>query len=196
MGVGNPLMGDEGVGVRVVEQLMAGYEYPDRVELVDAGTMGFTILDLLRDVDRLIVIDAIDGTRHAPGTVVVLSPEDIAPNSVMHSLHDTRLVDVLQAAALMGITPQAVCIGIQIGRIEQWVLELSEPVEQAVPIAAAATIQTLRDLAVEPTPRGESSVDAAIIEALRTYAPMPDGSPRATAADPDAAASAADDLAE
>ena len=105
MGIGNPLMRDEGVGVRVIEVLMSVFEFPDNVTLVDAGTMGMTILNLFQDCDYMLVIDAIAGTGEEPGTVVRLSAEDLAPNQVMHSLHDVRLVDVLQTAMLMGLEP-------------------------------------------------------------------------------------------
>lgn len=175
MGVGNPLMRDEGIGPRVAELLMAGYEFPDNVEVVDAGTMGYSILDLFRGVDHLIVLDAVRDTGHPAGTVLLLSPQDIAENQVMHSLHDIRIVDVLQAAALMDRAPETICIGMQIDGITEWVLELSEPCEAALPIAAAAALDQLRALGVEPRPReGAESVNAAIIEALRTYAPMPE----------------------
>ncbi|MBI5231820.1 MAG: HyaD/HybD family hydrogenase maturation endopeptidase [Coriobacteriales bacterium] len=174
MGVGNPLMTDEGIGVRAVERLMSGYEFPPNVTLVDAGTMGFTILDLLRDADRLLVIDAVDGSGHPPGTVMVLSPEDAAPNTVLHSLHDTRLVDVLQAAALMDVALEAaVVVGVQVESMKQWVLELTPAVEAALPIAVAAALDTLRDWGMEPSPREDSDINAAVLEALRTYDPMP-----------------------
>ena len=174
MGVGNPLMRDDGVGPRVIELLLAGFRFPDNTELVDAGTMSYMILDLLRDIDRLIVVDAIKETGHAPGTVMKLTPEEIAPNQVRHSMHDVALVDVLQAAELMGSAPETVAIGVQIDAIEEWVLELSEPVQAALPVAAAAVLAELSALGVTGTPKEGGDPDAAIIAALRTYAPMPE----------------------
>jgi len=174
LGVGNPLMRDDGVGPRVIEMLSAGYTFPDNVELVDAGTMSFMILDLLRGIDRLVVIDAVDGTEHPPGTVVVLSPEEIAPNQVSHSMHDIALIDVLQAAALIDRAPDAVAIGVQIEAIQEWVLELSDECEAALPIAAAAVLDTLRGMGVEAVPDDTVDVNAQIISALRTFAPITD----------------------
>lgn len=174
MGVGNPLMRDEGTGPRVIELLLSGYEFPENVEVVDAGTMGLTILDLLRGIDRLIVVDAVRDTGHPAGTVLVMSPEDLAENQVMHSLHDLRLVDVLQNAALLDRAPETVVIAVQIEAITEWVLELSEPVEAALPIAAAAVLDQLSDLGVTPTERTDSATAAQIIAALRSYEPMPE----------------------
>lgn len=173
MGVGNPLMRDEGVGPRVVELLLEGYEFPDHVEVIDAGTMGYRILDMLRGVDHLVVVDALKGTGHPAGTVLLLQPEDLAENQVLHSLHDLRIVDVLAAAALSGRAPETRCVGVQIDSIEEWVLELSPACEAALPIAAAATLDRLKALGVTPSPRvGGEHVDAHIIEALRSYQPI------------------------
>jgi hydrogenase maturation protease len=172
MGVGNPLMRDEGIGPRVIELLRSTYTFPANVEVVDAGTMGLMILDLLRGIDRLIVVDAVKDTGHEPGTVLLLSPEDLAENQVMHSLHDMRLVDVLQNAALLDCTPSTVVVGVQIESIVQWVVELSPRAEAALPVAVVAVLDQLKAAGVEPTPHEGTDVDARIIEALRTFAPM------------------------
>jgi hydrogenase maturation protease len=178
MGVGNPLMRDEGIGPRVIELLRAGYEYPDNVEVVDAGTMGLTILDLLRGIDRMIVIDAVKDTGHPAGTVLLLSPDELASNQVMHSLHDMRLVDVLQNAALLDRAPETVVVAVQIDSIEEWVLELSPAAEAALPVAVAAVLDQLSSLGVTPAPRTGSDVDARIIEVHRTFEPVPESALR------------------
>lgn len=174
LGVGNPLMRDDGVGPRVVELLLSGYEFPDNVEVVDSGTMSFMIIDVIKDADRLVVVDAVKETGQPAGTVFRMTPDEIAPNSVYHSLHDTRLVDVLQAVELMGSTPETIAIGVQIDTIEEWVLELSDPVAAAIPIAAGAVLDELASLGIEATPRTGSDVHAQIIASLRSYEPMPD----------------------
>lgn len=178
MGVGNPLMRDEGVGPRVAELLMAGYNFPPNVEVVDAGTMSYMILDLLRGMDRLLLIDAVRDTGEPAGTVMLLTPEDMAPNQVMHSLHDIRVVDVLQAADLMGNAPQTQAICVQIESIEEFVVNLSEPVERALPVAVGAALQVLAEMGVHPTPREDSNVHADIIGAMRSYKSMPEESKR------------------
>jgi len=178
MGVGNPLMKDEGAGPRTVEILMNGFDFPDNVEVVDCGTMGYTILDVIREVDYLIVVDAFNADDLEPGEVVRLEPEDFAPSQVMHSLHDVRLPAVLQAAALIGATPVTIAIGIQIEEIAEWVLELSAPVEAALPVAVAAVLEELAALGVHPTVRTDASIDADIIAAVRSYAPIPEGALR------------------
>ncbi len=177
LGVGNPLMGDEGVGPRVVEHLLSFARFPDNVDVVDAGTMGFSMLNLLRDADVVIVVDAVRGSGHEPGTVVMLDPESMAPNQVMHSLHDARLTDVLDAANLMGLDPDVVCIGVEVAEIVHWKLELTPAVEKAVQRAAGAVIDLLleRGADVEAAeggpvarPSGRRAEQASILRSLRT----------------------------
>lgn len=175
MGIGNPLVRDEGVGVRVIETMMATLRFPDNVELVDAGTMGMGILNLFRDCDHMLVIDAIDGTGEEPGTIVRFAPEDIAQNQVMHSMHDVRFIDVLNAAELMGSRPTADCIGIQVHDMGAVEIGLTPAVEAAVPAAVEAVLAVLAERGISASPREHATIDSRILEAIRTYTPAPDG---------------------
>jgi hydrogenase maturation protease len=170
MGVGNPLMRDEGVGVRVAEVLMAHFDFPSEVEVIDAGTMGLGIINLFRDIDRLLVVDAVDGTGEPPGTVVRMTPEELAPNQVMHSLHDVRLADVLSSAELAGHRPDAECVGVQIERIEQFVVGLTPDVEAALPAAVSAVLTLLGEYGVAAVPRPAAASDVVVEAALRLLA--------------------------
>ena len=169
MGIGNPLVKDEGVGVRIIEEMMRTLSFPDNVTLMDAGTMGMGILNLFRECDYLLIVDAIDGTGEAPGTVVRLSPEDLAPNQVKHSMHDVRLVDVLEAAMLMGCRPEADCIGIQISDMGAVRIGLTPAVEAAVPAAVAAALEILAEHGVSAIVAESASDEGDILEAIRTY---------------------------
>lgn len=173
MGAGNTIMGDEGVGPRCVEELLNYFEFPDNVTLMDAGTMGLSILDVLRDYDRLIVLDAAQGTGHEPGTVLLFTPEELAENQVLHSAHDMRLVDVLKAAVMMDIELKStVIVGVQVATISQWVLELSAPVEAAVSIACAAGLDQLARLGIEPQLKEGAEPPAELFDALENFAPQ------------------------
>lgn len=155
MGIGNVLMKDEGVGCRVAEEIESLYELPENVTVTDSGTMGMTILNLFREYDFVVVVDAVDGSGHPPGTVLILSPEDIAPNQVRHSLHDTRFVDVLEAAELIGCRPEAVCVGIQVEDRDpaELTIGLSETVEGALSTAIDAVMKVLSERGVKTIKR-------------------------------------------
>lgn len=159
LGVGNALMRDEGVGPRIIEELISGWSLPDSVRVVDAGTLGLAIVHLLRDADYVLVADAVDGTGHPPGTVLRLKPEHFAPNQVLHSLHDVRLVDVLAAARLVGIEPTVECVGVQVADIapDQFEVGLTPAVEAALPRAVAAVLMLLEERGTrhQPLPDGD-----------------------------------------
>jgi len=154
LAVGNQLMRDEGVGPRVAAELWAHYDIPDSVEVMDAGTLGLGMLHVLRDRAYVLIVDAIDGTGHPAGTVVRTSPADFAPNQILHSLHDVRLVDVLQAAELIGISPETECVGVQIADIAppDFSVELTDAVEAAVPRAVAAVLYILAERGIDIAP--------------------------------------------
>ncbi len=178
MGIGNPLVGDEGVGVRVAEVLMSSRSFPDGVDVIDAGTMGMGMLGLFREYGRVIVIDAVDGTGEPPGTLVRMSPEEIAPNQVLHSLHDVRLADVLEAVAFTGADPHVEFVGVQVGMMEPMVTDLTPAVEAAVPAAAEEVLRILEGFGIETEPRTGPHASADVIRAIRTREPRrgPDGS--------------------
>jgi len=160
LGIGNPLMLDEGIGVRVLDELLKHYTFAEGTELVDAGTMGLGMISMFRGRDFMLIIDAIDGTGHPAGTVVRVSPEDFSPNQVFHGLHDVRFVDVLSSARLIGIEVDAECVGIQVENMSpvELTVGLSEPVEASVTraVAAALTLLDEREIPFEEIPDPEA----------------------------------------
>jgi hydrogenase maturation protease len=162
MGIGNILMLDEGVGNRVATELARNYVLPPDVAVMDGGTMGLGMISLFRGVEFLLLVDAVDNTGHPPGTVVRVSPDDFAPNQVLHSLHDIRFVDVLNAAKMIDIMPEADCIGVQVENMSpaELTIGLSVPVEAAVPRAMAAVLYVLEERGVLAAPAVGPDADA------------------------------------
>jgi hydrogenase maturation protease len=145
---------DEGVGPYIAQQLLARYEFPPQVEVADRGTMGMALLSDLKRFDIVLVVDAVDNTGEEPGTVVTFLPEEIAPYQAFHGAHDTRFVDVLQAAALMGYTPEGHCLGVQVQNMHPatYTTGLTPPVQAAVPLMISAILGFL-------TQHGATAID-------------------------------------
>jgi hydrogenase maturation protease len=125
LGIGNLIMSDDGVGVKVVQRLRENYRFPPEVTVVDGGTLGLDLLPMLEGVDKLLVVDAVE-TGEAPGTIVRLSGADI-PIVLKTKLspHQMGLQDLLLVAELMGCLPrEMVLLGIQPEQITMG-LELS-----------------------------------------------------------------------
>ena len=132
LGVGNILLSDEGVGVRVVEA-MKEIKLPDNVELLDGGTGAFDLLDVMADRDKVIIIDAVKGGGE-PGAVYRFSPDDTkAEVKFLTSVHQISLLDTLSMARITGCSPRDIVIfGIEPREVD-WGLELSPEVAAVVP---------------------------------------------------------------
>lgn len=146
LGLGNVLLKDEAVGVRVVESLE---NHPQTkslgLKLMDGGTMGLTLMVDMEDADALIIIDAalVEGP---PGTVKVFegddmdyflrhrgrSPHDIGLDDIMDGLRLREAVP--EHRALVGIQPADLTVG----------EDLTPAVQTAVSQAADSVIQVVR----------------------------------------------------
>ncbi|HRX71870.1 MAG: HyaD/HybD family hydrogenase maturation endopeptidase [Candidatus Competibacteraceae bacterium] len=110
LGVGNILLRDEGVGVRVVEALAERYDLPPEVEVVDGGTVGMDLLDTLAGCDHLLICDAVQ-TGAPPATVVKLADAEIpALFQARYSPHQLGLSEVLATLILMEEAPRAITL--------------------------------------------------------------------------------------
>ena len=114
LGAGNILLSDEGIGVRVIEALEARYDVPDSVEILDGGTCGMDLLDVIAGRDHLIIVDAVN-TGSPPGTLVRLRDADIpAAFRTKSSPHQLGLQDVLAMLRLLETAPRHVMVvGVQ-----------------------------------------------------------------------------------
>jgi hydrogenase maturation protease len=145
IGLGNPLMGDDGLGLVALERLRREYAIPADVELVDGGTWGMNLLPVIEDAGRVILIDAIDvGT--APGSPVRLErarlPRYLATKI---SPHQVDLRDVLGLAELRGTLPNdTIAVGLQPKRIALG-NQLSDVLGRRVDDLVALVVQELAD---------------------------------------------------
>jgi hydrogenase maturation protease len=135
LGIGNVLMGDEGIGVHVVNAVEKA-ALPPGVDCLDGGTGSFLLLEPMQTAEKVILIDATcDG---APaGTIRRLSPKYSADYPPTLTAHDIGLKDLLDAFYLMGETaPEVSLYAISIPQISEMEMELSPEVKKAVPRAA------------------------------------------------------------
>ena len=130
LGIGNILLGDEGVGVEVIRRLES-IEMPEYVQLLDGGTGGFHLLSYLQEYPRVVLIDAtLDG--NAPGTVQVIKPKFSNDFPRTLSSHDIGLKDLIDSAALLGKLPEITLITVSVHPEQELVMELSDEVSKAV----------------------------------------------------------------
>ena len=129
LGIGNILMGDEGVGVHVAKMLEK-VNFPDHVTVLDGGTGGFHLLEYFDLHDRIIMIDAtLDGLP--PGTVRQIKPRFALDFPPAMSTHDIGLKDLVSALQLLGRMPEIDLLVVSIASIQQQGIYLTEEVQHA-----------------------------------------------------------------
>ena len=115
LGLGNPLMSDDGVGQELLSRLSRSTEWGEEVELVDGGTQGLALLGTFEGRKAVVFLDAIRlGDR--PGAVHVLSGEEVAwmGRRAATTAHEGSAPQILAALQLLGETPlEIILIGIE-----------------------------------------------------------------------------------
>jgi hydrogenase maturation protease len=134
LGCGNTLVGDDGVGIRIVERLQQ-MELPPNVEVIDAGVGGLAILSWIEDADKIIIVDAVQTGNEPPGTVYEFTDKELPPSDMfMLSLHDLNLVDTLNVGRVVQKMPdEIVIIGVEVKRVAEFTKDLTPEVEAAIP---------------------------------------------------------------
>ena len=143
IGLGNPIMADDGLGIAALERLREGWTLPQSVRLVDGGTWWMNLLPLVEDASELLLLDAIDRGKPA-GELVVLEREEVPRLlGLKLSPHQIDLREVLALAAWRGRLPaRLVAIGLQPVRVEMFA-GLSPELEGGMDRLLAAVIARL-----------------------------------------------------
>ena len=132
LGVGNLLLSDEGVGVHVANKLME-MDLPAGVEVIEGGTDGFRLMNVVTEADRLIVVDAVKGGS-PPGSIYRFDIKDApsSPDAFKTSVHQIGILEVVHLSELIGQTPKTTVIGVEPGSLEMG-MELSPEVQEKIP---------------------------------------------------------------
>jgi hydrogenase maturation protease len=151
LGLGNILLSDEGIGVRVIEHLLEQYDFPEGVLVLDGGTLGLDLLPYLEEASRLVVVDAVQA-RKPPGTLIRLTGKEIPffLDASKVSPHQEGLQDLLAVAMLKGYLPgEVVFWGAQIESLGVG-LELSPVVAAQVDTLAGNVLAELARWGIKP----------------------------------------------
>ena len=132
LGVGNILLSDEGVGVHVANKLME-INLPSGVEVVEGGTDGFGLINVVTGADRLIVVDAVKGGA-PPGSIYRFDIKDAPsyPDAYKTSFHQVGILEVVHLSELVGRTPETTIIGVEPKSVDTG-MELSPEVHAKLP---------------------------------------------------------------
>jgi len=143
VGLGNPILGDDGVGMRVARAVQERAADP-ALDFLGASLGGLALAEHLEGYDRAILIDAIQTRGGVPGAVYRLTLDDL-PSHNANSAHDTSLKSALELLRLQGgkVPEDVVVIAVEVVNLFEFGEELTPPVAAAVPAAIAAVLAEL-----------------------------------------------------
>ncbi|MBP7512444.1 MAG: hydrogenase maturation protease [Bacteroidia bacterium] len=131
LGIGNYLMGDEGVGVHVAEALLKR-PLPEHVDVLDGGTGGFHLLEYFELYKTVILVDATLGD-YPIGTIRLIKPKFAHDFPMAMSTHDIGLKDMVGALQLLGTMPEIHLFVVSIESLQQQGIELTQEISDVLP---------------------------------------------------------------
>ncbi len=146
LGVGNLILGDDGVGIHVVNEVKKQIKNPD-ITIDEAITGGMNLLDLLLGYDKAVIVDAVKSDDSEHGEVKRIS---LSHFNTMHSCnpHDVSLIEAIEMAKKMGekkIPKEIIIIGVMMKQIPcEFGEELSKKIQAAVPKAVELTLNEIK----------------------------------------------------
>lgn len=147
LGIGNYLMGDEGVGVQTALQLQE-MDLPDYLEVVDGGTGGFHLLEYFENHEYVILIDAtLDGNQ--PGNIRLIKPRFAKDFPRAMSTHDIGLKDMVSALQWMDKMPDIRLFVVSIASIQQQGIEMTTEVKEVIPDLMHQVLQLAHEIEKE-----------------------------------------------
>ncbi|MBU2527376.1 MAG: hydrogenase maturation protease [Bacteroidetes bacterium] len=130
LGVGNYLMGDEGVGVHLIRHL-SDKKLPENVDILDGGTGGFLLLNCIESYKNVIFVDAtMDGKPD--GTICLIKPKFASDFPSALSVHDVGLKDMIEALYILEKAPNMFLFTVSISKIDPMSVSLSASVCEAL----------------------------------------------------------------
>jgi hydrogenase maturation protease len=148
IGLGNPILGDDGVGWQIATSVQSHPDLPAGVEIDFLALGGISLMERLIGYDRAILIDAIVTHQYPIGTVLTLNIDDLPDRDIGHlgSPHDATLQDALRMGRRLGVSlPSTIeLVAVESQNIYDFSEELSPPVSFAVPIAVQRVLELIQ----------------------------------------------------
>jgi hydrogenase maturation protease len=149
IGLGNPILGDDGVGWRVAEEISKATADRPEVQVECASLGGLSLMERMTDYEHAILIDSIFTGTKPIGTVSQFTLAELPNLTAGHSAsaHDTSLRNALNVGRSMNIIlpkdEHVVVVAVEAEAVYDFSETLSPPVEAAVPVAVQAVLQSL-----------------------------------------------------
>jgi len=146
LGIGNPLLGDDGVGFHIAQELAKQIK-DENIDVEDTSVDGLNLLELILGYDKVIIVDAIMTKGGEVGEIYKLMPEDLA--DAVHfttSLHNANLaiaIEVGRKILAEQMPREIVVFAVGIKPVSRFTEEMTETVKAVVPTAVNLVLQEL-----------------------------------------------------
>ena len=144
LGLGNPILSDDSVGFRVVQELKTRFNKPN-LTLVESSASGLSLLDLITGYDKLIIVDAIKTEGGEAGKIYRLGAENLGAIRHSASPHDINLATALELGRKLGVAlPQQITIlAIEVVDVTTFSEKCTPEVDRAIPLAVSMVAEEL-----------------------------------------------------
>ena len=145
IGLGNPLLTDDALGIRAATILRQKLIKFDHIEVIEAYLGGLGLMELMVGFDRAIVVDSMTTGVNTPGTLVELTLDDLIDTRNTTNTHDTSLAVALETGRMLNLKLPAELyfFGIEVAVARDFGLELTEPVRKTLPALINQVMITL-----------------------------------------------------
>jgi len=144
LGLGNPILSDDGVGLRIAEELEGRVDQQE-VTVMETSVAGLSLLDMLAGYDKAIMIDAVQTVGGQAGRIYRLDPEALDFTRHAASPHDVNFATALELGKRLGLPlPREIVIfAVEVADASTFSEECTPEVKQAIPVCAKMIIQEL-----------------------------------------------------
>jgi hydrogenase maturation protease len=147
IGLGNPILGDDGVGWQIAQQLQQRSDFPSGIEVDYLSLGGLSLMERLIGYERAILIDSIVSDNHPIGTLSCFSLDQLPNRTIGHtySAHDTTLQNALRIGQDLGaqLPKEIVVVAVEARKVYDFSEQLSPDVAAAIPNAVQMIIDLL-----------------------------------------------------
>ena len=147
LGIGNYLMGDEGVGVHTV-QALSKIKLPENVDIMDGGTGSFDLMPILSQYPLVIFVDATMDGRSA-GTIDVIYPKFAADFPTVLSAHDVGLKDMIEALEFQNQLPRIILVTVSIKEMIPMTISLTKEVQGSIKNVVSKILEIVNKIAID-----------------------------------------------
>lgn len=144
LGLGNPILSDDGVGIRVAQEVGKELEDP-QITIAETSEAGLSLLDSIVGYDKVIIIDAIQTREGNAGQVYRMGIEDFSFSKRFSSPHQINLVTALELGKMLDLTmPQKITIfAVEAKDITNFSDKCTPDVDRAIPVVVKMVLEEL-----------------------------------------------------